>query len=142
MAQKYTSYPGLSSTWNRSWERSSANGCMNQSIHSWSAGFCRQRYNGPEISLWDLVGFIGFIREIFFSSWRNIFSQVRKKAELCKTCKLASCYDLWAMQLLIFNTIKKLLMQITSCSQLIIGRYEFSFWCGRLERERKREIKQ
>ena len=37
------------------------------------------------------MGFIGFIREIFFSSWRNIFSQVRKKRALrnlqtCKTC--------------------------------------------------------
>lgn len=61
---------------------------MNQSIHSRSTGFCLQRYNGPEISLWDLMDFAGLIGKIFFPSWRNIFSQVGKKQSSAKLANL------------------------------------------------------
>ncbi|RGT52910.1 hypothetical protein DXA61_18795 [Bacteroides intestinalis] len=63
---------------------------MNQSIYSRSTGFYRQRYNGPEINLWDLVCFTGLIGKIFFPSWRNIFSQVGKKQSSAKLAKLAN----------------------------------------------------
>ena len=91
MVQKYAGYSELSNSWDRSRKRNNANGCMSQSIHSWSTGFCRQRYNKPGINLWDLVGSVGLIGKIFFPSWRNIFSQVGKNRAMrnlqtCKTC--------------------------------------------------------